>query len=283
MAWSKICKSPLSKSLKRETPDALWFKCPRCQAILYQNDFTLNQHVCPQCQHHDFLPPQERITHFLDDHTFVEIDKELKSKDPLKFKESRPYSEKILALQDKKGLSSEALLSGYGSLYKMKVYIGIFDFRFMGGSMGCVVGEKLSNIFTRAAEEKVPALIFSSSGGARMQEGILSLMQMAKTCAALSQMKEKSIPMVSILTNPTTGGVAASFATLGDINIAEPGSLIGFAGPRVIQQTIGQSLPEGFQTAEYLLEHGMLDLICARKDLRKTIHRTLKIILKKNN
>lgn len=281
MAWSEISKAPLTKGLKRETPDGLWEKCPKCQSILYKRDSEINQNVCTHCHHHSFISPMNRVSYFLDPNSFIELDQDLQTKDPLQFEDTKKYK-KRLELLKKKQLHSEAILCGYGRLNGLKVHTAFFDFRFMGGSMGSVVGEKLSRLFQRAAKDKEPAIVFSSSGGARMQEGVLSLMQMAKTCAALTLMKEQKAPMISVLTNPTTGGVAASFATLGDINIAEPGALIGFAGPRVIQQTIGQSLPLGFQTSEYLLEHGMLDKICPRKELRETIYKILKTLLNLN-
>ncbi|MCB9228796.1 MAG: acetyl-CoA carboxylase carboxyltransferase subunit beta [Deltaproteobacteria bacterium] len=277
MAWSKIDKAPLTKSARRDTPDGLWYKCKACQTILYRSDFIANQYVCMHCNHHTPVPACERIRHFLDAESFQEADTDLKSSDPLHFKDSKPYSKRLEEAFAKTGMR-DAILCGEGLLCGHPVQVGVYDFRFMGGSMGSVVGEKIARVFLRAVSQRQPAIIFSSSGGARMQEGILSLMQMAKTCTALSRMKAAGIPMISVMTNPTSGGVAASYAMLGDVNIAEPGALICFAGPRVIQQTIGESLPEGFQTAEYLLEHGMLDMICPRKTLRDTIGQILSIL-----
>jgi acetyl-CoA carboxylase carboxyl transferase subunit beta len=212
-----------------------------------------------------------------DSDTFVEYDADLCSVDPLRFVDSKPYAQRIRD-QFKKTGKLDAFVSGRATLVGHPVHLGVFDFQFMGGSMGAVVGEKIARLYTRAAEAMEPAIVVSSSGGARMQEGIVSLMQMAKTCTALSKMREHGVPYISVLCHPTTGGVAASFAMLGDINIGEPKALIGFAGPRVIQQTIRAQLPEGFQRAEFLLEHGMLDMICHRESLRVTIARLLDIV-----
>ncbi len=277
MSWSEIDKAPLTKGERLDTPDGLWFRCHSCQEVTYRKDFEVNQYVCPHCQQHFSISPRERCRHFLDLESFQVYDDELMSKDPLKFVAKKAYAAQ-LSDQIKKMQKRDAILCGSGLLKGRAVQIGIFDFSFMGGSMGCVVGEKIKRVFLRAKEKKEPAIIFSSSGGARMQEGVLSLMQMAKTCAALSLLREAGVPMISVLTDPTTGGVAASYALLGDINIAEPGALIGFAGPRVIQQTMRQNLPEGFQSSEYLLEHGMLDLICARSELRNKISQILEIL-----
>lgn len=277
MAWSKIRKAPLTKSERKDTPDGLWQRCKTCNAINYQRDFEANHFVCSNCDHHYSIPALERIFFLLDKDSFKELDSQLSSTDPLSFVDNKPYKKRLSIAKEKAG-NLDAFVSGEGTLLGRPVQIGVFDFKFMGGSMGSVVGEKIARVFLRAKEKKEAAIIFSSSGGARMQEGILSLMQMAKTCAALSQLRESGVPFISILTNPTTGGVAASYAMLGDINIAEPKALIGFAGPRVIQQTIGQSLPDGFQTSEYLLEHGMIDLICHRNDQREKIAELLSII-----
>ena len=281
MAWSKIKKAPLTKSLRRETPHGLWQKCTSCQNIIYQRDFFANQFVCVKCLHHYAIPPLERLRHFLDPETFQECDAQLASSDPLNFCDTKSY-EVRLGEARRKASANDAIVCGAGSLLARPVLVGVYDFRFMGGSMGSVVGEKIARLFKRGAQQKLPVIVFSASGGARMQEGILSLMQMAKTCAALSMLRDEGIPLISVMTNPTTGGVAASYAMLGDINIAEPGALIGFAGPRVIQQTIGESLPAGFQRSEYLLKHGMLDLICARAALRERIGQILRMIPSKS-
>lgn len=278
MAWLNRDNAPFAKNaMKRDTPEGLWERCEKCSEIVYHQDFIDNQNVCPRCQFHFSCDAMVRIERFLDLGTFVEHDEDLRSLDPLIFSDSKSYSSRLEAAQKTRG-RNDAFISGSGSLLGKKVEIGVFDFKFMGGSMGSVVGEKIARLFLRAAKNKSPAIVVSSSGGARMQEGALSLMQMAKTCTALSMMRDESIPFISVLTHPTTGGVAASFAMLGDVNIGEPGALIGFAGPRVIQQTIGEALPEGFQTSEYLLEHGMLDMICHRDTLRPRIAQILNIL-----
>jgi acetyl-CoA carboxylase carboxyl transferase subunit beta len=278
VAWLTREKAPLAKGQRTDTPDGLWERCTKCAEIVLRRDFMSNQNVCPRCNHHFALPAIDRIRHFLDPNSFEEHDKDLCSTDPLRFSDSKPYKKRLIELHKRTG-QYDAFFAGRGLLHKRGVHVGVFDFQFMGGSMGAVVGEKISRLYLRAAAAREPAVIFSSSGGARMQEGILSLMQMAKTCAALAKLREAGVPFVSVLTHPTTGGVAASFAMLGDINIGEPNALIGFAGPRVIQQTIREKLPEGFQRSEYLLEHGMLDMICHREMLRPTIARILDVLM----
>ncbi len=278
MAWLNREKAPMGKGGQRtDTPDGLWERCTKCSEIILREDYAENQHVCPKCSHHYYIPALERIRHFLDPNSFQEHDHDLISPDPLKFNDTKPYDKRLKDLFARTG-KYDAIITGSGVLNGMKVEIGVFDFEFLGGSMGSVVGEKISRLYMRSVASKNPAIIFSSSGGARMQEGILSLMQMAKTCAALAKLREAGVPFISVLTHPTTGGVAASFATLGDLNIGEPNALIGFAGPRVIQQTIREKLPEGFQRSEYLLEHGMLDMICHRDTLRPTITQVLRIL-----
>jgi len=278
MAWLNREKAPMGKGGQRtDTPDGLWERCTKCSEIILREDYAANQHVCPKCSHHYYIPALERIRHFLDPNTFLEHDFDLVSPDPLKFNDTKAYDKRLKDLFARTG-KYDAIITGSGVLNGMKVEIGVFDFEFLGGSMGSVVGEKISRLYMRSVASKNPAIIFSSSGGARMQEGILSLMQMAKTCAALAKLREAGVPFISVLTHPTTGGVAASFATLGDLNIGEPNALIGFAGPRVIQQTIREKLPEGFQRSEYLLEHGMLDMICHRDTLRPTISQVLRIL-----
>jgi acetyl-CoA carboxylase carboxyl transferase subunit beta len=278
MAWLNREKAPMGKGGERtDTPDGLWERCTKCSEIILREDYAANQHVCPKCSHHYYIPALERIRHFLDPNSFQEHDHDLVSPDPLKFNDTKPYDKRLKDLFARTG-KYDAIITGSGVLNGMKVEIGVFDFEFLGGSMGSVVGEKISRLYMRSVTSRNPAIIFSSSGGARMQEGILSLMQMAKTCAALAKLREAGVPFISVLTHPTTGGVAASFATLGDLNIGEPNALIGFAGPRVIQQTIREKLPEGFQRSEYLLEHGMLDMICHRDTLRPTITQVLRIL-----
>jgi acetyl-CoA carboxylase carboxyl transferase subunit beta len=281
MAWLNREKAPLSRggTERTDTPDGLWERCANCAEIILRKDFAANQNVCPKCDCHFYLPAEERVRFLLDPDTFVEHDRLLSSKDPLEFTDRKSYRSRLENTAASCG-RLDAIICGSGKLMDIPVHLGVFDFKCLGGSMGTVVGEKIKRLYLRAAETKHPAIIVSSSGGARMQEGILSLMQMAKTCAALSLLKQEGVPYISVLTHPTTGGVAASFATLGDINLAEPNALIGFAGPRVIQQTIREKLPEGFQRSEYLLDHGMLDMICHRDSLRGTIGRLLEILTK---
>ena len=259
------------------TSAALWHKCDRCKEIIYREDFESNLNVCPLCSHHAPLSANRRLTLFLDTDSFSEHDANLHSTDPLQFADRKSYAQRLTDLHDKTQ-HRDAIVSGQGTLNGMPVAIAAFDFAFLGGSMGAVVGEKITRLFDRARTRCQPAIIFSASGGARMQEGLVSLLQMAKTCTALANLQQASIPFISILTNPTTGGVAASFAMLGDVNIAEPNALIGFAGPRVISQTIHEKLPAGFQRSEYLLEHGMLDMICPRAQLRATVSNILSIL-----
>jgi acetyl-CoA carboxylase carboxyl transferase subunit beta len=278
MAWLTRDKAPLAKSAKKDTPSGLWEKCSECGEVVFRKDFIANLNVCPKCNHHYYMPAEDRIRNLLDAGTFEEADVELCSTDPLEFKDSKSYKHRLRDMHTRTG-RYDAIITGRGLMNGRAVHLGVFDFEFMGGSMGSVVGERLARMFQRAAESREPAIVVSSSGGARMQEGILSLMQMAKTCAALAKMREAGVPFISILTHPTTGGVAASFAMLGDINIAEPKALIGFAGPRVIQQTIRAKLPEGFQRSEFLLEHGMVDTICHRDSLRVTVAQMLTILM----
>ena len=280
MAWANVDKAPIQKSTKRGTPDGLWMKCRNCHEVIYTKDFAAYQNVCPRCKHHYPIKALHRIEKFVDADSFFEHDAELSSVDMLGFSDRQKYVDRIKKSKSKTG-RNDAILTGSAKIQGLNIQLGVFDFEFMGGSMGSVVGEKIARMFLRGAEKKEPVIIFSASGGARMQEGILSLMQMAKTCAALSRMRDAGVPLISVLTNPTTGGVAASYAMLGDINIAEPGALIGFAGPRVIRQTIGEELPEGFQSSEYLLEHGMVDFICHRDALRDRIGSLVNIILNK--
>lgn len=277
MAWLHRKSASVDLSAKGYVPDRLWMKCPGCKQILQRQEVEANVSICKHCDHHFPLSALKRIALLIDDGSFSEKDADLASLDLLAFEDKSPY---IKRLHDAKKRSKrhDAIVCGSGKINGIDVELGVFDFEFMGGSMGTVVGEKIKRVYTRSAERRVPAVIVSSSGGARMHEGILSLMQMAKTCASLSLLRDKGVPFISILTHPTTGGVAASFAMLGDINIGEPGALIGFAGPRVIQQTIGQALPKGFQTSEFLLDHGMLDMICDRRKLRETITRILSVI-----
>lgn len=263
---------------QREISAEVWHKCNTCKEITLREDFATNLNVCPACGHHDHLDAHRRLRLFLDNDSFVESDASLRSTDPLTFNDRHPYAERLQKLHQRLACH-DALVAGQGLLQGLAVQVAAFNFAFLGGSMGAVVGEKISRVFRRAEANKQPVVIFTSSGGARMQEGLVSLLQMAKTCAALASLQEKRLPFISVLTNPTTGGVAASFAMQGDVNIAEPNALIGFAGPRVIQQTIREKLPAGFQRSEYLLAHGMIDMICQRRDLRETISKLLQALL----
>lgn len=277
MAWLTRDKAPLLKSQKADAPTGLWLKCKQCHEIIFRKEFEENLHVCPKCQHHYPLPAVKRIEQLVDSGSFEESDASLVSLDPLKFEDTKPYAQRLKQLHESHG-RNDAIITGRGTMFGRPIRVGVFDFQFIGGSMGSVVGEKIKRVMLAATEHREPLIIVTSSGGARMQEGIISLMQMAKTCAALTFMKERGVPFISVLADPTTGGVAASFAMLGDVNIGEPGAIIGFAGPRVIEQTIRQKLPEGFQRSEYLLEHGMLDLICHREILRPKIFQILDIL-----
>ena len=276
--WFEQAPPELQTRQKRVSPSPqLWVKCPECRKVLYKEDLADNWQVCAGCGHHLRLAATERLRLMVDEDSFVREDGELRSADPLQFVDSKPYTTRLLRAAQKTG-QPDAFISGSARMDGIPVQVGVFDFRFMGGSMGSVVGELVTRLFERAAEREQPAIVVSASGGARMQEGVLSLMQMAKTCAALSLLRDKNVPYISVLTHPTTGGVAASFSMLGDLIFAEPEAFIAFAGPRVIEQTIGQALPEGFQTSEYLLEHGLLDAIVPRLELRDTIVRTLRLL-----
>lgn len=257
----------------------LWVRCPGCKTVLYKEELAISHQVCPKCGHHLRIGAMARLSLIADEGSLSFHDQSLVSTDPLGFVDSKSYTTRI-ASSRKKTSASDAYIAASATIDGRPVQVGSFDFRFMGGSMGSVVGELITRQFERALERREPAIIISASGGARMQEGVLSLMQMAKTCAALARLRdEANMPYISILTHPTTGGVAASFSMLGDLIFAEPNALIGFAGPRVIEQTIGQQLPEGFQTSEYLLEHGMIDRIVPRGELRAALIRTLELLL----
>ncbi|UZR30598.1 acetyl-CoA carboxylase, carboxyltransferase subunit beta [Methylococcus mesophilus] len=257
-------------STKSTVPEGLWCKCANCNAILYKSEVERNLEVCPKCSHHMRISARKRLHLFLDPGNRLEIGDGLAPQDPLKFKDSKKYKDRLLQAQKATG-EKDALIVVAGQLLGLPVVAGAFNFEFMGGSMGSVVGERFVRGVNHSLEHGVPFVIFSASGGARMQESLLSLFQMAKTSAALGRLSKARIPFVSVLTDPTMGGVSASFAMLGDINIAEPGALIGFAGPRVIEQTVREKLPEGFQRSEFLLEHGAVDMIVDRRDLRERI------------
>jgi acetyl-CoA carboxylase carboxyl transferase subunit beta len=259
---------------KAAIPEGFWVKCSGCKEIIYRKEIENNQKVCPKCNYHFPIPVEARLALICDPGSFKEWGQELRPRDPLTFKDTVRYKERIKRAQKKTG-RNDAIITGDANVCGRPVVIGLMNFAYLGGSMGSVVGEKVARAAERAISRRVPLVVFSASGGARMQEGILSLMQMAKTSAAVARMREARVPFISVLTDPTFGGVAASFAMLGDVNIAEPGALIGFAGPRVIEQTIKQQLPEGFQRSEFLLEHGMVDMIVERKALRDTLGRLL--------
>lgn len=253
-----------------DIPGNLWVKCYKCNQALFAKDLDANLKVCPKCNYHFKLTSTERIKQLVESGSFDEINHTLTSKNFLNFSDSKSYTQRIDDSILKSGYN-DAIATGIGKMGEVEVALGIMDFSFMGGSMGSVVGEKFTRLVEAAIEKKIPVIVFSSSGGARMQESIMSLMQMAKTSAALGRLRENGIPYLSVMTDPTTGGVSASYAMLGDVNIAEPGALIGFAGPRVIEQTIRQKLPPGFQRSEYVQEHGMLDVVVERKKLKETL------------
>jgi acetyl-CoA carboxylase carboxyl transferase subunit beta len=278
MAWFRKPKTRLQAGDRRDLPGELWEKCPQCGEIVYKEKLRENWNVCPNCGHHLRLGADGYVQLLIDEGTFREHDRDLRSGDPLGFVDLKPYRDR-LAAAERKSAHGDAVLTGDGALDGIPVSLGVMDFSFIGGSMGSVVGEKLARAGLRALEQNAPLIIVSQSGGARMMEGIFSLMQMAKTSAVLAQLDEAGLPYFSILTDPTTGGVTASYAMLGDVNLAEPNALIGFAGPRVIEQTIKQELPEGFQRAEFLLEHGMLDDIVDRRRMKAHISRVLRHML----
>jgi len=277
MAWFDDLKTPRIKSSGKlsnvqdsdrasRVPEGLWIKCPSCSEILQNKALKENLSVCPECSHHFRMSAAERISSLCDEGAFEEYGEDLVSTDPLEFDDTKSYQQRLRAAATTTGLK-DAFVSGRARLQGLPYHLGVFEFKFMGGSMGSVVGEKVALVYESALKDRLPAVVVSASGGARMQEGILSLMQMAKTSGLIEKLRKEGIPYVSVLTDPTTGGVAASFAMLGDVILAEPKALVGFAGPRVIEQTIRQSLPEGFQRSEFLLEHGFVDRVVHRKDL----------------
>lgn len=251
-------------------PRGLWVKCDACGVILYHKEAADNSHVCPKCDHHFKISATKRLESLFDNGRYKSLFTRVKSTDPLQFSDSKPYSDRLKIYHKRSG-TLDAVHVGFGDIERSPTIVAAMEYSFMGGSMGSAVGEKITLAAERCVDRRLPLVIISCSGGARMQEGILSLMQMAKISAALARLRDRRLPFVSVLTDPTTGGVTASYAMLGDINIAEPGALIGFAGPRVIEQTIRQTLPEGFQRSEFLLEHGMLDLVVHRHNLKRTI------------
>ncbi|ARB46157.1 acetyl-CoA carboxylase, carboxyltransferase subunit beta [Alloalcanivorax xenomutans] len=259
---------------RNSVPEGLWRKCPRCDSALYRPELERNLDVCPKCEHHMRIGARKRLKLFLDEGVTSEIGAELAPEDRLKFKDSKKYKDRLTGAQKDTG-EKDALVVLKGKLHGLPLVACAFEFRFMGGSMGSVVGERFVRAVEVCLEQRLPLVCFSASGGARMQEGLFSLMQMAKTSAALERLREAGLPFISVLTDPVYGGVSASLAMLGDINVAEPNALIGFAGPRVIEQTVRQKLPEGFQRSEFLLEHGAIDMIVPRLQMRDTLHRLL--------
>jgi len=280
MAWFRKTRTP--KPLRgwpprSPVPEGLWVRCDDCREVLFARELERTLRVCPKCGHHFRIDAPERIRLLLDEGGVRELFAAVRPTDPLRFRDTRAYADRLHAYQQAVG-SPDAVRVLEGTLCGVPVVLAVMDYRFMGGSMGSVVGEKLTRAAEHAGEKHRPLVVVSASGGARMQEGILSLMQMAKIASALARLRERRVPYLSVLTDPTTGGVTASFAMLGDLNIAEPGALIGFAGPRVIEQTIRQSLPEGFQRSEFLLEHGFLDLVVPRAELKATLARCLHLL-----
>jgi acetyl-CoA carboxylase carboxyl transferase subunit beta len=278
VAWFRRQHTPIPP-LEQESrvPEGLWVKCDSCKEILYRKDVVANLSVCPKCAFHFRITAGQRLALLFDDE-WEQFDDDLASADPLEFKDTRPYAQRLREGKAKTD-SWDALIAAVGDISGIKTVVGAMEYGFIGGSMGVVVGEKVTRCVERALRDRLPLVVVSCSGGARMMEGALSLMQMAKISAALGRLDEARLPFLSLLTDPTTGGVTASFAMLGDLNIAEPGALIGFAGPRVIEQTIRQKLPAGFQRAEFLVEHGMVDMVVDRRELKDTVARCLRLLL----
>jgi len=278
MSWLEKILPSIGKNTKKNIPEGLWSKCPECSRVLYQEELERLSYVCPKCDHHLIISARRRLKNFLDVEHQFEIAPNIKSVDPLKFKDQKKYKDRYIDAQ-KKTKEKDALVVKKGFLKGMPIIAAAFDFNFMGGSMGSVVGEKFVRAADAAIENTSPLVCFSASGGARMQEGLFSLMQMSKTSLAVKLMADKKIPFISVLTDPTMGGVSASLAMLGDIQIAEPNARIGFAGARVVEQTVGEELPEGFQTSEFLLEKGAIDMIVHRSELRKKIFQLLSALM----
>lgn len=279
MAWFRRSKVSIGNNAQRkDIPDGMWTKCDECGEIIHRKQLEQQFYTCLKCNFHFRIGSKEYISILLDENTFKEMDKKMRSTDPLDFKDTKQYKDRIRETIRKTGLN-DAVRTGTGKINSLDVVIGVMDFGFIGGSMGSVVGEKVARAIDKSLKTKSPLVLVSSSGGARMMEGALSLMQLAKTSAKLAQLSDAGVPYISIMADPTTGGVTASYAMLGDINLAEPGALIGFAGPRVIRQTIGKDLPPGFQRAEFQLEHGFVDVVVHRKEMKETVTKLLKLIL----
>lgn len=279
MAWFKKTRTPIAATKEKASrvPEGLWVKCPDCSQIIYNKDLTTNLNVCPKCAHHFRINATERLKMLFDDEKWTEFDQGLVSTDPLGFTDTKPYRSRLDASVQATGLK-EGVIVGFGHLHGIEVIVAAQEYAFIAGSMGVVVGEKLTRAIERAIERRCPVIIACCSGGARMMEGTLSLMQMAKVSGALARLSQAGLPYIAVLTDPTTGGVTASFAMLGDMNIAEPKAQIGFAGPRVIEQTIRQKLPDGFQRSEFLLERGMLDMIVDRREMKAVLARALRFM-----
>jgi acetyl-CoA carboxylase carboxyl transferase subunit beta len=284
MSWfEKLMPSRIRTEVasKKGVPEGLWTKCPSCEAVLYRNELERNGDVCPKCDHHMRINARRRLDLFLDAEGRVEIAENLESADPLKFKDSKKYRDRVVSAQKATG-EKDAIIVMRGTLHNNPVVAAAFEFSFMGGSMGSVVGERFVRAVNAALENNCPLVCFATSGGARMQESLFSLMQMAKTSAALNRLSKRGLPFISVLTDPTMGGVSASFAMLGDLNVAEPNALIGFAGPRVIEQTVREKLPEGFQRSEFLLEKGAIDMIVDRREMRDRLSNVLMMLMQKH-
>ena len=284
MSWFQKLLPPKIKrrdqaDLKKSVPDGLWHKCPSCQSVLYHSDLEKNHSVCPKCSYHHRITARTRLNWLLDSEGQFEIGAEVLPVDTLKFKDQKKYSDRLVEAKRKVG-EDDSVIVLQGSIHAVPVVVAAFEFTFMGGSMGSVAGERFVRGVQVAVEQKCPFICFAASGGARMQEGLLSLMQMAKTCAALTQLSEEKVPFISVLTDPTMGGVSASFAFMGDVVIGEPGALIGFAGARVIEQTVRETLPDGFQRAEFLLEHGAIDMIVDRREMRDQLATLITLLTK---
>jgi acetyl-CoA carboxylase carboxyl transferase subunit beta len=280
VAWFKKARKPIASSVAEKpsrVPEGLWVKCPGCSQLIYNKDLEQNVNVCPKCAHHFRISAAERLKSLFDEGRYAEHFPNLISTDPLQFTDTKPYRDRLDKTIDSSGLK-DAVIVATGTLDDLPVVIAAMEYSFIGGSMGVVVGEKITRAIELAHDRRQPAIVISCSGGARMMEGALSLMQMAKVSAALARLDRARLPFISVLTDPTTGGVTASFAMLGDLNVAEPKALIGFAGPRVIEQTIRQKLPEGFQRSEFLVEHGMIDLVVDRRDMKATLARALRFM-----
>jgi len=278
MSWFRRSKQNISPdSQKKDLPDGLWEKCPECSEIVHTKHLTENLWTCSKCSYHFRIGSKEYINILLDKGSFKEMDRKMKSADPLKFEDTKKYKERIKETIKKTGLN-DAVITGTGKINGKTIAFGCMDFKFIGGSMGSVVGEKIARVIDKAYKNKFPLILLSASGGARMMEGCYSLMQLAKTSSRLARLADEKVPFISVLTDPTTGGTTASYAMLGDVHIAEPNALIGFAGPRVIKQTIGKDLPKGFQRSEFLLEQGFVDIIAHRKELKETISNVLNLL-----